>query len=81
MALQGSQEMQASANSVLSSSSIHPAVVAEKSAAKVHGMNKIVLHFYRRFRPLGRGEIATTFRFQFLSIFDFTAHFYSSSHE
>jgi hypothetical protein len=49
MELQGLQEMQASANSALSSSSIHLAVVTENSAAKVHGMNKRCLRFYRNF--------------------------------
>ena len=41
MMFQGLQEMQASAGSDLSSSSIHLAVVAGKSAARVHCVNKV----------------------------------------
>jgi hypothetical protein len=81
MKLQGPQEMQASANSALSSSSIHFAVVAEKSAAKVHGMNKMLLHFYQDFGLRDGAKSSQLFGFRFLSAFDFTAHFYSSSYK
>ncbi|HUA37298.1 MAG TPA: hypothetical protein VMA35_02730, partial [Candidatus Sulfopaludibacter sp.] len=59
--LQGLQEMQARANSALSSSSIHLAVVTENSAANVHGMNKMLSSFLPEFQPPDCGENFTTF--------------------
>ena len=61
MKLHGPQEMQARANSALSSSSIHLAVVTENSAPKVHGMNKTLSSFLPEFLPPGCDEIITTF--------------------
>jgi hypothetical protein len=61
MKLHGPQETQARANSALSSSSIHLAVVTENSAPKVHGMNKTLSSFLPEFQHPGCYEIITTF--------------------